>query len=117
MPEPLESKSCIPCKQGAPKLTDEEITKMLGEVDNWRVIEQSQNDKQFNTLEKRFSFKDFRAAMAFLRQVEELAESQGHHPDFCVHYNKVDFTIWTHAIGGLHQNDFILASKIDGLKK
>jgi len=50
-----------------------------------------------------------------LTQVALLAESEGHHPDFCVHYNQADFTIWTHAIGGLSENDFILAAKIDGL--
>ena len=55
--------------------------------------------------------------MAFLREVEEIAESEGHHPDFCVHYSRVDFTIWTHAIGGLHENDFILAAKIDAIRQ
>ncbi len=66
-----------------------------------------------NTLQKTFQFKNFREAMLFLRKVEEVAESEGHHPDFYVHYSRVDFTIWTHAIGGLHENDFILAAKIN----
>ncbi|RKX25391.1 MAG: hypothetical protein DRP46_12045 [Candidatus Zixiibacteriota bacterium] len=44
-----------------------------------------------------------------------MAETEGHHPDFCVHYNKIDFTIWTHAISGLHENDFIMAARINEL--
>jgi 4a-hydroxytetrahydrobiopterin dehydratase len=66
---------------------------------------------------KTFKFANFVAAMEFLNRVAELAESEQHHPDFCVHYNRVDFTLWTHAVGGLSDNDFILAAKIDALVK
>jgi 4a-hydroxytetrahydrobiopterin dehydratase len=116
MTESLRSKKCVPCEGGVSPLTDNEIEILMPHVDRWEVTETSQQDGAVKTLQKRFQFKDFRAAMSFLREIEELAESEGHHPDFCVHYNKIDFTIWTHAISGLHENDFILASKIDALR-
>ncbi|PWB75978.1 4a-hydroxytetrahydrobiopterin dehydratase [candidate division GN15 bacterium] len=96
-------------------LNDEQIAALLAQVPRWRVAAVETGDQIVKSLQRTFHFKDFRAAMAFLREVEEIAESEGHHPDFCVHYSRVDFTIWTHAIGGLHENDFILASKIDAL--
>ena len=61
---------------------------------------------------KRFKFNDFLAAMAFLDKMAVLAEDEAHHPDFCVHYSEVDVTLWTHAVGGLSENDFILAAKM-----
>jgi 4a-hydroxytetrahydrobiopterin dehydratase len=64
-------------------------------------------------LHKRFDFADFLAAMAFVNRLAALAESEQHHPDFCVHYSRVDVAVWTHAAGGLTENDFILAAKID----
>ena len=115
MTEDLIFKKCVPCKGGIPPLADDQINDYLEQVSGWEVKPKKQGGKSINTLRKSFKFKDFRAAMAFLRQVEDLAEREGHHPDFCVHYNKVDFTLWTHAIGGLHDNDFILAAKIDNL--
>lgn len=101
----LKSMRCIPCEGGIPKLGPSEIDSMLKQVSGW--------DAREDRLYKTFTFKDFVAAMAFLNRVADLAESEGHHPDFCVHYNRVDFTIWTHAIDGLSENDFILAAKID----
>lgn len=80
------------------------------------MILTEKGDEHVATLQRQMKFKDFRAAMAFLRKVEDVAEAEGHHPDFCVHYNIVDFTLWSHAIGGLHENDFILAAKIDALQ-
>lgn len=111
----LVNKRCVPCEGGEPPASDEEIDRILPHVPGWAVREIEISGVRMKTLQKRKTFDDFRAAMAFLRQVEDLAESEGHHPDFCVHYNKVDFTLYTHAIRGLHQNDFILAAKIDAL--
>ena len=65
--------------------------------------------------QRRFEFRDFIGAMKFVNRVADLAESQGHHPDIAIHWNRVDLTLWTHKIGGLHENDFILAAKIDRL--
>ena len=64
---------------------------------------------------RRFSFKNFKEAMAFVNKVADIAESEGHHPDIFVSYNKVKITLFTHAIGGLSENDFILAAKIEKL--
>ena len=62
-----------------------------------------------------FKFKDFKKAMAFVNKVADLAEEEGHHPDFIIHYNEVELVLWTHAVGGLSVNDFIMAAKINGL--
>jgi 4a-hydroxytetrahydrobiopterin dehydratase len=112
----LRSKHCVPCEGGIPPASDEEIAKLLPQVPGWEVRDLELKSIHMKSLQKRFVFEDFRSAMAFLRKVEDLAESEGHHPDFCVHYNKVDFTLYTHAIRGLHENDFILAAKIEALK-
>lgn len=105
----LTEKKCVPCEGGVEKYTDDLAAKMLTHVSGWEIKD--------NQLLKRFDFKNFVEAMAFLNKVAVVAEDEGHHPDFCVHYNKVDFTIWTHAIGGLSENDFIVAAKIDRLLK
>ena len=117
MPASLRYKRCIPCEGGIPPLTEIEIQKLLPQVHGWKVVPVQKTTREMNTLQKTVTFKGFIEAMDFLQKVGELAESEGHHPDFCVHYSRVDFTIWTHAIGGLHENDFILAFKIDGLKE
>ena len=103
----LQSKRCVPCEGGVPPLTPDEVDRLVGEVDGW----EARDGKIHRTLK----FKNFARAIEFINRMAELAESEGHHPDFCVHYNRVDITIWTHAIGGLSENDFILAAKIDAL--
>lgn len=103
----LTSKRCLPCEGGVPKLTADEIAALRPQVPAWEV--------QGEKLLKTFTFDDFVGAMAFLNRVAEVAEAEGHHPDFSVHWNRVAFTIWTHAIDGLSENDFILAAKIDEL--
>ncbi len=103
----LLNKKCVPCEGGTPPLTAEEIEKYLPEVSDWEVLE----DKKIN---REFKFKDFKEAMAFVNKVADLAESEGHHPDICLHsWNKVRLELSTHAIGGLSENDFILAAKIN----
>jgi 4a-hydroxytetrahydrobiopterin dehydratase len=64
-------------------------------------------------LHKTFKFKKFIQSIAFVNQMAHIAETEGHHPNFCVNFREVEVTIWTHAIGGLSENDFILAAKID----
>ncbi len=105
----LAEKKCVPCEGGVEKYTDDVAHKMLEHVDGWNL--------KNNQIHKRFAFKNFVEAIKFINQAADVAEEEGHHPDICVHYNKVDFSIWTHAIGGLSENDFILASKIDRLPK
>ena len=104
----LTKRKCIPCESGGPKLEPPRIMELLGQVPGWNV--------KGDALCKTFELADFMTAIRFVDRVAELAESEGHHPDFCVHhYNRVDFTIFTHAVGGLTENDFILAAKIDRL--
>lgn len=103
----LKYRKCVPCEGGVPKLGPDEIVPFLSQVSGW----EARQDK----LHKTYKFKDFRAAMAFVNRVAELAEEQGHHPDLAVHYNRVEMTLWTHAIDGLSENDFIMAAKIDDL--
>jgi 4a-hydroxytetrahydrobiopterin dehydratase len=103
----LSKRKCGPVKKGQPKLSADQVRDLLGQISGW----EAKDDK----LRKTFGFKDFVTAMEFLNRVAEVAESEQHHPDFSVHYNKVDFLIWTHDVGGLSENDFILAAKIDAL--
>jgi len=101
----LTKKKCVPCESGTLPLNDEEINEFLKQISGWIL----KNGHLF----KKFKLKNFIEAMKFLNSVAYVAENEGHHPDFCVHYSKVEVEIWTHAIGGLSENDFILAAKID----
>jgi len=107
----LSEKHCVPCEGGTPPLDDATVMKMLGQVTGWARRDEEGKAR----ITKRFKFKDFVAAMAFLDKMAVIAEAEGHHPDFCVHYNQVDVTLWTHAVGGLSENDFVLAAKIETL--
>jgi len=104
----LASKRCLPCEGGVPALTDDQARRLHAEVPAWALADQR--------LRRRFVFADFSTAMGFLVRMALLAESEGHHPDFAVHYRQVDVELWTHAVGGLSENDFILAAKIDQLE-
>jgi 4a-hydroxytetrahydrobiopterin dehydratase len=103
----LRAKHCVPCEGGVPKLGAAEVTVLLRETPGWEA-----RDDQ---LHRTFTFRDFVTAMRFVNRMAEVAEAEGHHPDFTVHYRRVDVVIWTHAIGGLSENDFILAAKITPL--
>ncbi len=85
----LTKKRCIPCEGGVPQLTDMEIEELMPRVAGWEMKLITDNGAPIRTIQKRFKFKDFRAAMKFLREVEEIAEAEGHHPDFAVHYSKL----------------------------
>lgn len=104
----LAKKKCVPCEGGVDKLGPEAVQHYLTMVEGWAL----DGDK----IVKHYEFEDFVRAMQFINRMADGAEEQGHHPDFSVHYNKVDVTIWTHAIGGLSENDFILAAVIDDAK-
>lgn len=95
-----------------PPLDELTTRKLLGQVSGWAVAHEATQGGQ-PRLRKRFDFVDFLAAMAFVDKMAAVAEEEAHHPDFCVHYSRVDVTLWTHAVGGLSENDFILAAKID----
>ncbi len=107
----LSSKRCIPCEGGVKPFTSSKIKTYLKKLSKgWDEV----NGKK---IEKRFKFKDFKEAMKFVNKVAVVAEKEQHHPDIEISYNKVKITLWTHSIGGLSKNDFILASKIDKLQQ
>jgi 4a-hydroxytetrahydrobiopterin dehydratase len=105
----LTRKKCVACRRDAPRLTADQAREYLTATPGWSLSEPS------DRLWRSFTFKDFREAMAFVNRIADLAEEEGHHPDFSVHWNRVDVLLWTHKIGGLHENDFIMAAKIDAL--
>jgi len=105
---PLVAKHCVPCEAGTPPLTPEQAQAFLPQISSrWRL--------EPLRLEREIVFRDFGRAMAFLNEVAEIAEGEGHHPDFSCSYNRVTLQLTTHAIKGLSENDFILAAKIDEL--
>lgn len=109
--EKLTDKKCVPCKVGADPLTRVEIEQLFLQLESkWQVTNENKR------LEREFKFKNFVAAMKFVNQIADLAESEGHHPDFHIHYNKVTVELWTHAVGGLSVNDFIVAAKINKIQ-
>lgn len=104
----LTQKRCVPCEGGVPPLGKKEVESLLAQIPGWSL--------SGKWITKEFQFKNFVQAMEFVTRVAGLAEQEGHHPDVHIHYNRVRFDIWTHAIDGLSENDFILAAKIETLK-
>ncbi|MEX0616864.1 MAG: 4a-hydroxytetrahydrobiopterin dehydratase [Candidatus Woykebacteria bacterium] len=110
--ENLANKKCVPCEGGVPSLKDEEVKEFITKVVGWN-LEEEDGHKQIS---KTFKFKNFRESLDFVNTVGKIAEGEGHHPDIHIHYNRVTLVNYTHAISGLHENDFILAAKIDEIK-
>jgi 4a-hydroxytetrahydrobiopterin dehydratase len=104
----LANKHCVPCDGSVPRLSPEEAATFLEETPRWTLGDER--------LERSFEFRDFAEAIRFVNAMADVAEAEGHHPDFSVHWNRVDVSIWTHAVGGLTENDFILAARIDGIR-
>jgi len=117
MQNDLLNKKCVPCEGGVAPLNHEEILKFMNQVEGWQLTEDpSPNLQKFGMgakISKEFKFKDFIGAINFINSIAEIAEQEGHHPDIHINYNKVLIELSTHAIGGLSENDFILAAKID----
>jgi 4a-hydroxytetrahydrobiopterin dehydratase len=104
----LADKTCKPCRGGIPPLTAEEIEPFLGELNQWRVDEDRRLHLEIET-------KNFKESLALANSIGELAEVVGHHPDLTVRWGRLIIDLWTHAIDGLSESDFILAAKIDRL--
>lgn len=105
----LTSQKCVPCEGGVPPFMKEQIEQYKKEISSdWQVIEGKK-------LEHKYKFKGFKTAMVFVNKIAGIAEAEQHHPDIEIFYNLVTLTLWTHAISGLSENDFILAAKIDQL--
>jgi 4a-hydroxytetrahydrobiopterin dehydratase len=105
----LAAKTCVPCKGGIPPLAGEELDRLVQQVSEWKVV-------NGHHIEKTVKFPDFKSALAFVNQVGDIAEEQGHHPDIFLTWGVAKITTYTHKIDGLTESDFILAAKIDQLK-
>jgi 4a-hydroxytetrahydrobiopterin dehydratase len=111
MTEELAEKKCIPCHGGVPTLTDTESQYLLGKLEGWSIA----NSDGVDRLVKNYKTSDFAGAMKLANAVANVAEAEGHHPDLLVSWGALKITLWTHAINGLSESDFILAAKIDRL--
>jgi 4a-hydroxytetrahydrobiopterin dehydratase len=106
----LTAKRCVPCEGGVPKLTTTKAEAWLAAVPEWRLTHDGQR------IRRDFKLPDFRSAVKLVNNVAALAEREQHHPDLHIEgYGKAWVEIHTHAIGGLSENDFILAAKINAL--
>ena len=106
----LSEKKCVPCEGGVPALDIREIHKYQKKIDGWDIIK---NEKNIYFLEKKFIFKNFVESQKFVNEVGRISEDEGHHPEILFGWGYAKINISTHAIEGLSENDFILASKID----
>jgi 4a-hydroxytetrahydrobiopterin dehydratase len=105
----LTEQKCSACHSDSPHVSEAEIPELTAQIPNWKIVEV----KGESRLENTYSFPDFQTALKFTNQVGEIAEAEGHHPALLTEWGKVTVTWWTHAISGLHQNDFIMAAKTD----
>jgi 4a-hydroxytetrahydrobiopterin dehydratase len=103
----LARMKCTACRGDEPTLTDAEIDELISQIPDWRVVERD----GVKRLERMFRFDDFARALAFTNRVGERAEEEGHHPALLSEWGKVTVTWWTHKIGGLNRNDFIMAAR------
>jgi 4a-hydroxytetrahydrobiopterin dehydratase len=107
----LANRTCFPCRGGVPPLKGKDLSdlhRLLHDPEQWKLINE-------HHIVRSYKFPDFKSALAFVNRVGELAEQQGHHPDILLAWGKVEITLWTHAVDGLTESDFILAAKIDDL--
>ena len=126
--EKLTDKKCVPCEGGIQPFTEAQITEYLAQLNpsntsgpsEWEACPVEPRSGLYGVVDgkgmkikRHFKFKDFTEAIAFVNKVAQIAEQEGHHPDITINYNKVTIELWTHSIGGLSENDFILASKIE----
>ena len=105
----LAEKTCTPCRGGIPPLTRDEAQALHAQAREWTLADDALR------IERTFSFRNFREALAFVLQVGELAETEGHHPDVSFGWVYATVSLRTKKIKGLHENDFIMAAKIDRL--
>ena len=109
MVENLTSRVCVPCKGGVPALLIREAEELLTQTPGWELKDDAHH------LYNRFEFDNFLESLSFVNKVGQLAEAEGHHPDIEFGWGYAGIKIYTHKINGLHENDFILAAKINEL--
>jgi len=112
MATPLTERHCVACSPGTPTLAREEIDRLLQEVPGWSVV-QAEGHLQ---LTRTYKFKGFMPAVELVDRIAPIAEAEGHHPDLHLTYGSLRVDLWTHAAGGLTDNDFILAAKIEQIR-
>lgn len=106
-----EEEKCIPCSGGSVALNSNEVVQKLSELNDWEVLDGNKK------IHKKFTFKNFKQALEFVNLIAEIAENNKHHPDISFGWGYCGVVLQTHAIDGLHDNDFIIAKKIDGIEK
>ncbi len=104
----LKKKHCVPCEGGEPPLTKVEENRYMDDIEGWDLDRDG-----IHRIERKLKFNDFKESMKFVNKVADLAENEGHHPDIKISWNVVELKLTTHAIDGLSENDFIIASKIN----
>jgi 4a-hydroxytetrahydrobiopterin dehydratase len=109
MMETLVEKTCVPCRGGIPPLPRAEAERYLLETPEWSLVDDGRR------IERTFEFDDFATALTFVNQVGALAEAESHHPDISFGWGACTVSWYTHKIKGLHENDFIMAAKVDAL--
>ena len=107
MTEALASKTCTPCRGGIPPLTREQAEPFHAQAPDWQLAEEA------HRIERSFRFRNFREALIFVQEIGELAEAEGHHPNISFGWGNATVSLQTKKIKGLHENDFIMATKID----
>jgi 4a-hydroxytetrahydrobiopterin dehydratase len=107
----LTAMKCVACRADSPRVTDAEIAEFKPQVPDWNMVDVD----GIARLERTFKFKNFRQALDFTNRVGDLAEAEGHHPRIVTEWGKVNVMWWTHAIHGLHRNDFIMSAKTDAI--
>lgn len=103
----LSQEHCTPVAEGTPALSEDLASALHKQVEGWNIED--------NKLKREYKFSDFMAALAFVNAIGKIAEDEDHHPDILLTYGKVGVTLWTHTVGGLSRNDFILAAKFDSV--
>jgi 4a-hydroxytetrahydrobiopterin dehydratase len=106
---PLVDQRCEACRRDSPRVTPEEIAALKPQIPEWEIVERDGVPR----LRRVFRFPDYRQTLAFTQRVGELAAAEDHHPTIITEWGKVTVSWWTHAIKGLHRNDFIMAAKTD----
>lgn len=109
MATPLAERHCVACKPGTPALTRDATSGLLGDLPSWSIDEVDGHLE----LTRTFKFKGFLPGVELVNRFASVAEAQGHHPDILLTYGSLAVRLWTHAAGGLTENDFILAAKLD----
>lgn len=106
----LASKHCVPCRGGVPALQGKELDDLAKQVPGWKVVDE-------HHLARTYEFPDFKTALDLVDRIGDVAEQEGHHPNICFTWGKVEVSVYTHKVDGLTESDFILAAKIEKLPR